>query len=66
MPKQEEIKYVDLFCGLGAFHAAFNSSKDIKYKCVYACDIDKDVRNIYEENYKIKPAGDINEEPKGD
>lgn len=59
----KEIKYIDLFCGLGAFHTAFNnqSNDNIKYKCVYACDIDKDVRNIYEENYGIKPDGDINQ-----
>ncbi len=56
------IKYIDLFCGLGAFHAAFNknSNRNIKYNCVFACDIDEDVRNIYEENYGIKPCGDVN------
>jgi len=56
-----EIKYIDLFCGLGAFHSAFNSFKDKKYTCVFACDIDENVRKIYETNYGIKPAGDINE-----
>lgn len=57
-----EIKYIDLFCGLGAFHAAFDkaSTDTIKYTCALACDIDQDVRNIYEENYHIKPVGDIN------
>ena len=58
------IKYIDLFCGLGAFHTAFNrfnnKNKNIRYECILACDIDEDVRNIYEENYKIKPKGDIN------
>lgn len=58
----EEIKYIDLFCGLGAFHTAFNrnSNSKKKYTCVYACDIDKDVQKIYHENYNIKPEGDIN------
>lgn len=30
-----EIKYVDLFCGLGAFHTAFDfiSKSNIKYTC---------------------------------
>jgi len=59
-----EIKYIDLFCGLGAFHAAFdkynNLQNKIKYTCVMACDIDYNVRNIYEENYGLKPHGDIN------
>jgi len=61
---EKEIKYIDLFCGLGAFHYAFNSInriKDIKYTCVFACDIDDNVRKLYELNYGIKPAGDINE-----
>lgn len=58
----KEIKYIDLFCGLGAFHYAFNSlqTDHTKYKCVFACDIDEDVRKIYKENYGIIPEGDIN------
>jgi len=58
----KEIKYIDLFCGLGAFHYAFNSlhTEDTKYKCVFACDIDDKVRKIYKENYGITPEGDIN------
>ncbi len=60
-----EVKYIDLFCGLGAFHTAFNRKNrlqnEIKYKCVLASDIDEGVRKIYEENYGIKPTGDINE-----
>ena len=57
-----EIKYADLFCGLGAFHAAFNhiSNPNINYKCVFACDIDKNIRKIYEANYEMEPFGDIN------
>jgi len=61
---KKEIKYIDLFCGLGAFHMAFNRSNilqnKVKYTCVLASDIDEKVRNIYEENYGIKPEGDIN------
>ena len=59
------IKYIDLFCGLGAFHTAFdqlNIQNDSKfnYECVLACDIDVTVRTIYQENYGIIPLGDIN------
>jgi len=59
---KKEIKFIDLFCGLGAFHYAFNSleTEDTKYKCVFACDIDENVRKIYTENYGITPEGDIN------
>ena len=55
-----EIKFADLFCGLGAYHKAFNRCLDVKsYKCVFACDIDENIRNIYMENYGIMPHGDI-------
>ena len=60
----KEVKYIDLFCGLGAFHTAFNRNNTlqnkVKYTCVLASDIDEGVRNIYEENYGLKPEGDIN------
>jgi DNA (cytosine-5)-methyltransferase 1 len=58
------MKYIDLFCGLGAFHTAFDrisTNTDKEYQCVFACDIDEGVRKIYEENYGIKPEKDINE-----
>lgn len=51
------IQYIDLFCGLGAFHTAFKSST--KFKCVFACDIDEGIRNIYKSNYGIYPCSDI-------
>ena len=56
------IRYIDLFCGLGAFHTSFDKASctgEIKYECVYACDIDEGIRKLYEENYGIKPDGDI-------
>lgn len=62
--KQKEIKYIDLFCGLGAFHMAFNkqniTQNEIKYTCVLASDINEGVRKIYAENYGLTPSGDIN------
>jgi DNA (cytosine-5)-methyltransferase 1 len=60
--QQTEIKYIDLFCGLGAFHSAFDfisTTSTIKYKCVFACDIDENVRKIYKANYNLEPYGDI-------
>lgn len=58
--KNPKITFIDLFCGLGAFHTSFNYINKNKFKCVFACDIDENVRDIYEENYNIKPHGDIN------
>jgi len=56
---QNKIRYIDLFCGLGAFHTAFNKSNI--FECVLACDIDEGVRKIYNENYNIEPKKDIRE-----
>lgn len=62
--QRKEVKYIDLFCGLGSFHTAFNRNNilqnEVKYTCVLASDINEGVRKIYEENYGIKPEGDIN------
>lgn len=58
------VKYADFFCGLGAFHTAFKRYNEkhsvLKYECVLASDIDEGIRGVYEENYGIKPHGDIN------
>ena len=52
-------RYADFFCGLGAFHTAFDKLGD-DYQCVFACDIDEKVRKIYHKNHGIEPHGDIN------
>ena len=49
-------KFIDLFCGIGGFHQANIRTHG---QCVYACDIDKHCRDIYEKNYGLKPDGDI-------
>ena len=49
-------KFIDLFCGIGGFHQANIRTHG---QCVYACDIDKNCRDIYEKNYGLKPDGDI-------
>ena len=63
--ERRTIKYIDLFCGLGAFHTVFNQmntqdNSKFRYECVLACDIDEVVRTIYQENYGLLPLGDIN------
>lgn len=50
------LKFIDLFCGIGGFHQAFNR---LNATCVFACDIDEQCRKTYERNYGLKPAGDI-------
>ena len=55
---EKNMKFVDLFCGMGSFH---NSFKKLDWECVMACDIDKAARETYKSNYGIVPLGDITE-----
>ena len=49
-------RYVDMFCGIGGFHLAASA---LGMECVFACDIDEEVRRTYEHNFGIRPEGDI-------
>ncbi len=53
-----DLKYIDLFCGIGGFHAAANA---LGMQCVLASDIDASCRAVYERNYNLLPVGDIRE-----
>lgn len=48
--------FADLFCGIGGFHQALGAMGG---RCVFASDIDKTCREVYERNYGLAPAGDI-------
>ena len=51
------MKFVDLFCGIGGFHAALER---LGHECVFATDIDKHAAEVYETNWG-KPGGfDVN------
>jgi DNA (cytosine-5)-methyltransferase 1 len=54
---KNNIRFIDLFCGIGGFHQALNRIPNTS--CVFASDIDDKCRQTYELNYKIKPEGDI-------
>jgi DNA (cytosine-5)-methyltransferase 1 len=58
MPIMENSKFsfVDLFCGIGGFRIAAES---FGWRCVYSCDIDKEVQRVYRENFGETPDGDI-------
>jgi DNA (cytosine-5)-methyltransferase 1 len=49
-------KYIDLFCGIGGFHQALNK---LGAKCVLACDIDKECRIVYKDNYGLEPVSNV-------
>lgn len=52
----DNIKFIDLFCGIGSFHYSF---KKLGWECVMASDIDSTARETYKENYGVTPLGDI-------
>lgn len=50
------MNFIDLFSGLGGFHLAL---KRLGHKCVFACDIDDELRNVYSTNFGIYPEKNI-------
>ncbi len=53
-----KLKFIDLFAGLGGFHLALS---DLGHKCVFASELNEELRELYVKNYKTKIEGDINE-----
>ncbi|MCL2373909.1 MAG: DNA (cytosine-5-)-methyltransferase [Treponema sp.] len=49
-------KYIDLFAGIGGFHLAM---KSYDAECVFASEWDRSAAQVYENNFGIKPFGDI-------
>lgn len=50
------LRFIDLFAGLGGFHLAL---KSLGHECVFACELNDDLADLYEKNFGIRPHGDI-------
>ena len=46
------MKFIDLFAGLGCFHQALSQ---LEHECVYACEIDPTLNELYKKNWNITP-----------
>lgn len=51
-----EIKFIDLFAGIGGFRYSFDS---LGCRCVFSSEINESCQQVYEKNYGDKPHGDI-------
>lgn len=49
-------RFADLFAGLGGFHSGLSQRG---HECVFACEINEELRAIYQSNFGLLPAGDI-------
>lgn len=52
------MRFIDLFAGLGGFNLALQR---LGHECVFASELDTKLANLYENNFGVKPAGDIRE-----
>lgn len=54
--EKNEIKFIDLFAGLGGFRIALENNGG---KCIFSSEIDKYARETYKNNFGEEPSGDI-------
>lgn len=51
-----DLKFIDLFAGLGGFHQALSSRGA---ECVFASELNTALADLYEKNFGLRPSGDI-------
>ena len=63
--ENQNLKFIDLFCGLGGFRVAVDQIHE-NSKCVFSCDFDLDAQKSSEANFGEKPFGDITKIPESE
>ena len=53
---QRQLRFIDLFAGLGGFHLAL---RNLGHRCVFASEIDETLHATYRENFGMTLSGDI-------
>jgi len=56
MARTPPLSFVDMFAGLGGFHIGLAR---LGHRCVFACESDGGLRNLYERNFGLYPHDDI-------
>ncbi|WP_189442454.1 DNA cytosine methyltransferase [Rhodanobacter panaciterrae] len=49
-------RFVDFFAGLGGFHVGLSA---LGHECVFASELDEELQQLYENNFGLRPTGDI-------
>ncbi|WP_083262738.1 DNA (cytosine-5-)-methyltransferase [Burkholderia seminalis] len=60
LKREANLRFIDLFAGLGGFHLAATS---VGGECVFASELQDDLRSLYQRNFGVPAAGDIQKVP---
>lgn len=56
MTQQHRLRFADMFAGLGGFHVGLTR---LGHRCVFACESDERLRDLYQLNFGLQPHFDI-------
>jgi len=58
MATRRSLTFVDMFAGLGGFHIGLAR---LGHRCVFACESNERLRDLYEQNFGLRPHHEIRE-----